>query len=224
MHIPDGFLSTGVAAASYGVSAVTGAIAVRNAKKKFSEKLIPLAGVTAAFIFAAQMINFPIGFGTSGHFLGALLACILLGPSMGFWIMALVLIVQALLFADGGITALGANVLNMGLIGGVVCYYIYTAVVKMLPKNKGSLFVITFLVAWFSVLLASAVCSLELTVSGTIPFKLVFPSMVGFHALIGAGEGLITASVISYVLAARPDLVYAVSDDLKIEDMVKGVA
>jgi cobalt/nickel transport system permease protein len=224
MHIPDGFLSTGVAATSYGVSAVTGALAIRNAKKKFSDRLIPLAGVTAAFIFAAQMINFPIGFGTSGHFLGALLACVLLGPSMGFWIMALVLIVQALLFADGGITALGANVLNMGLIGGVVCYYIYTAVVKLMPKNKGSLFVITFIVAWFAVVLASAVCSLELAISGTIPFNLVFPSMVGFHAIIGVGEGLITASVLTYVLAARPDLVYAVSDDLKIEDMVKGVA
>lgn len=224
MHIPDGFLSTGVAATSYGISAVTGVLAIRNAKKKFSEKLIPLAGVTAAFIFAAQMINFPIGFGTSGHFLGALLACILLGPSMGFWIMALVLIVQALLFADGGITALGANVLNMGLIGGVVCYYIYTAVVKLLPKNKGSLFVVTFIVSWFAVVLASAVCSLELAISGTIPFNLVFPSMVGFHALIGVGEGLVTASVITYVLAARPDLVYAVSEDLKIDSLVKGVA
>ncbi len=227
MHIPDGFLSAEVAISTFGVSVATGILAIRNAKKKFSERLVLMAGVTAAFIFAAQMLNFPIGFGTSGHFLGAFLACILLGPSMGFWIMVLVLVVQSLMFADGGITALGANVLNMGLIGGVLCYYIFTLIVKIIPLGRGTFLITTFFVSTISVILASAVCSLELAISGTIPFVVVFPSMVGFHTIIGIGEGLITASVLSYILIVRPDLIYFLSNELKTnlkEKMVGGVA
>jgi cobalt/nickel transport system permease protein len=213
MHIPDGFLSTPVSVATYAVSAVTGGVAVYRAKKRFADRLVPMAGVCAAFIFAAQMMNFPISGGTSGHFLGAVLACVLLGPSVGFWVMTLVLAVQALLFADGGITALGANVMNMGLIGGVLVYFIFFGALKLLPKNKKSFISAVAVASWLSVVLAAAVCSLELAFSGTIPFGVVFPVMTTTHALIGIGEAIITTAVTAYVLSARPDLVFAWSEE-----------
>jgi cobalt/nickel transport system permease protein len=209
MHIPDGFLSLPVAAAAYGVSAAVGAVTIVQAKRRFADRFVPLAGISAAFIFAAQMINFPIGGGTSGHFLGAMLACLLLGPSVGFWIMTLVLTMQALLFADGGITALGANVLNMGAVGGILCYGLFALIVKILPKGKRSFLSATFGVSWLAVVLAAFVCSVELGVSGTIPFKIVIPVMTGFHVLIGLGDAVVTTAVLSYMLNARPDLVYA---------------
>ncbi len=209
MHIPDGFLSLPVAAATYGVSAAVGAATIVQAKRRFADRFVPLAGISAAFIFAAQMINFPIGGGTSGHFLGAMLACLLLGPSVGFWIMTLVLAMQCLLFADGGITALGANVLNMGIIGGIIPYAIFALIVKVLPKTKGSFLAVTFGVSWLAVVLAAFVCSIELGVSGTIPFAVVIPVMTVFHVLIGLGDAVVTTAVLSYMLNARPDLVYA---------------
>ena len=209
MHIPDGFLSIPVAAAGYAASAVTGGITFFQAKKKFDDRFVPLAGISAAFIFAAQMVNFPIGGGTSGHFLGAMLACLLLGPSAGFWIMALVLIMQCLLFADGGITAFGANLLNMGIVGGIFSYGIFTLLVKILPKGKGPFLSAAFAVSWFAVVLAALVCSLELGISGTIPSHVVIPVMTGFHVLIGLGDAIVTTAVLSYMLKARPDLVYA---------------
>ncbi len=209
MHIPDGFLSLSVAAATYGVAASVGAATIVQAKRRFSDRFVPLAGISAAFIFAAQMVNFPIGGGTSGHFLGAMLACLLLGPSVGFWIMSLVLAMQCLLFADGGITALGANILNMGIVGGIVSYWIFALIVKILPTTKGSFLAATFGVSWLAVVLAAFVCSVELGVSGTIPFKIVIPVMTGFHVLIGLGDALVTTAVLSYMLNARPDLVYS---------------
>jgi cobalt/nickel transport system permease protein len=209
MHIPDGFLSGPVAAAAYGVSAVAGGAALVGAKKRFDDRFVPLAGISAAFIFAAQMVNFPIGGGTSGHFLGAMLACLLLGPSVGFWIMTLVLVMQCLLFADGGITALGANVLNMGIVGGIMSYGIFVLIVKALPKGKASFLSATFVVSWLAVVLAAFACSLELGVSGTIQYGVVIPVMTGFHVLIGLGDAIVTTAVLSYMLSARPDLVYA---------------
>jgi cobalt/nickel transport system permease protein len=209
MHIPDGFLSIPVAAVTYGASAAVGAATIVQAKRRFAERFVPLAGISAAFIFAAQMINFPIGGGTSGHFLGAMLACLLLGPSVGFWIMTLVLTMQALVFADGGITALGANVLNMGIIGGIIPYALFALVVRVLPKGKSSFLTSTFVFSWLAVVLAAFVCSVELGVSGTIPFGVVIPVMTGFHVLIGLGDAVVTTAVLSYMLNARPDLVYA---------------
>jgi len=213
MHIPDGFLSAPVSIATYAVSAATGGLAVHRAKKYFADRLVPLAGVCAAFIFAAQMMNFPIGGGTSGHFLGAILACVLLGPSAGFWVMALVLTVQSLLFADGGITALGANIMNMGLIGGVLVYFVLMGILKLLPREKKVFIGVVGVASWLSVVFASAACSLELSISGTIPFTVVFPAMTITHALIGIGEALITTAVTAYVLSARPDLVFAWSSE-----------
>lgn len=212
MHIPDGFLSLPVAATTYGVSAAVGAATIVQAKRRFADRFVPLAGISAAFIFAAQMINFPIGGGTSGHFLGAMLACLLLGPSVGFWIMSLVLVMQCLLFADGGITALGANILNMGIVGGIMSYAIFLLIVKILPRGKGSFLAATFGVSWLAVVLAAFVCSVELGVSGTIPFKIAIPVMTGFHVLIGLGDAVVTTAVLSYMLNARPDLVYAWSE------------
>jgi cobalt/nickel transport system permease protein len=209
MHIPDGFLSLPVAAATYGISAAIGAATIVQAKRRFSDRFVPLAGISAAFIFAAQMVNFPIGGGTSGHFLGAMLACLLLGPSVGFWIITLVLTMQALVFADGGITALGANVLNMGIVGGIIPYAIFALVVKVLPRTKGPFLAVTFGVSWLAVILAALVCSVELGVSGTIPFAVVIPVMTVSHLLIGLGDAVVTTAVLSYMLNARPDLVYA---------------
>jgi cobalt/nickel transport system permease protein len=209
MHIPDGFLSLPVAAVTYGVSAAVGAATIVQAKRRFADRFVPLAGISAAFIFAAQMVNFPIGGGTSGHFLGAMLACLLLGPSVGFWIMTLVLTMQAFVFADGGITALGANVLNMGIIGGIIPYALFMPIVKVLPKGKSSFLTSTFVFSWLAVVLAAFVCSMELGLSGTIPFAVVIPVMTGFHVLIGLGDAVVTTAVLSYMLNARPDLVYA---------------
>jgi cobalt/nickel transport system permease protein len=209
MHIPDGFLSTAVSAATYGVSVVTGGAALVRAKKKFVDRFVPLVGISAAFIFAAQMINFPVAGGTSGHFLGAFLACLLLGPSVGFWVMVLVLTVQCLVFADGGVTALGANVMNMGLIAGIVCYFLFVGIIRLLPRSKRAFLGTAFFVSWFSVLLAAFVCSIELGLSETIPFVIVVPAMTMVHVIIGIGEAVITTAVLFYLIRSRPDMVYA---------------
>jgi cobalt/nickel transport system permease protein len=207
MHIPDGFLTNAINLTAAGISGLTMALALKKAKKELSEKEIPLVGVTAAFIFAAQMINFPVAGGTSGHFLGAALASILLGPWLSFIIMSLVLVLQCLGFADGGLTALGSNIVNMGLIGGMGSYPVFRFFQFLFPKNRRGFLLASALSAWFSVVLASLACALELGLSGTSPFALVIPSMMGFHALIGIGEALITTAILSAILAARSDLI-----------------
>ena len=212
MHIPDGFLDAKTWIAASGISAGTVTYALYAVRQKLDEKMIPLLGVVAAFIFAAQMLNFPVAGGTSGHFLGALMACILLGPWMGFLAMVLVLVIQALVFADGGLTALGANVFNMGIIAGLACYYMFYYFKALLAKKmaeKSAIMASSAIFAWISVVLASIYCALELAVSGTVPLHVVLPAMVGVHAIIGIGESIITTSVVSLVLATRPDLVYA---------------
>ena len=207
MHIPDGLVSGPINAAAFVVSAATCGLAVVRANKTLGERQIPLLGVTAAFIFAAQMLNFPIAGGTSGHFLGALLACVLLGPLNAFLVMALVLAIQCLGFADGGLTALGTNIFNMGIIGGIVSYGLFQILKSVLPKTRGGFLAAVAVAAWFSVVLASAVCALELHFSGTSPLKIALPAMTAVHVLIGLGEAIITTIVISVVLASRPDLV-----------------
>ncbi len=207
MHVPDGFLTNAINLTTAVISGLTLALALKKAKQELSEKEIPLVGVTAAFIFAAQMINFPVAGGTSGHFLGAALASILLGPWLSFIIMFLVLVLQCLGFADGGLTALGSNIVNMGLIGGIGSYLIFHFFQFLFPKNRRGFLLASALSAWFSVVLASLACALELGLSGTSPFALVIPSMMGFHALIGIGEALITTAILSAILAARSDLI-----------------
>jgi cobalt/nickel transport system permease protein len=203
MHIPDGFLSTDVALATAVPAALAVGIGLRRASVDLDERRVPLLGVTAAFIFAAQMLNFPVAGGTSGHFLGAALAAILLGPWLACLTMAVVIGVQAFVFADGGITALGANVLNMGVIGALLVGGVMRLAHTAAPK---SLLPIAAAGAWLAVMVGATATSLELAISGTVPLATVLPAMLGTHALIGAGEAVITVTAVSAVLATRPDL------------------
>jgi len=207
MHIPDGFLDIATVATTGAISAAGIACAVKIANKKLEEKQVPLMGVMAAFIFAAQMLNFPIFGGTSGHLIGATLAAILLGPWIAMLIMTCVLIVQCLIFQDGGLLALGANVLNMGIIASFAGYYLYRAITIIIGEDGRGRVVGGFIGAWGSVFLASSACAIELWVSGTSPLSVALPSMAGWHALIGIGEGLITTAVLGFVMATRRDLV-----------------
>ncbi|HUU08269.1 MAG TPA: energy-coupling factor ABC transporter permease [Dehalococcoidales bacterium] len=206
MHIPDGFLNITTVATTYVVSAGGVGNAVRVANRKLGEKQVPLMGVLAAFIFAAQMLNFPIAGGTSGHVIGAALAAILLGPWAAVLVMSCVLIAQSLIFQDGGLLALGANIFNMGIIASFAGYYGYRLVNSLLGDNRKGKLVGSAFGAWSSVFLASIACALELALSGASPIGVVLPAMAGVHALIGIGEGLITAAVLSLVLATRADL------------------
>ncbi len=207
MHVPDGFLSAPVNAATAVVSLACCAVAVRQANRTLGERQVPLLGVTGAFIFAAQMLNFPIAGGTSGHFLGAVMAAILLGPLNACLVMAIVLSAQCLIFADGGLTALGSNIFNMGVIGGLVGYSIFTSLRAILPKTREGLMGAAAVASWSSVVLASVACALELAISGTSPLRVALPAMALVHGLIGIGEAIITCVVLATVLGLRPDLV-----------------
>ncbi len=207
MHIPDGFLDAKTLVTTAAASAAVVGYGLKKANEELGDKQVPLLGVTAAFIFAAQMLNFPVAGGTSGHFLGAFLAAVLLGPWFSCLTITVVLFIQMLIFADGGLTALGANVFNMGIIGGIMAYYIFMAIKSSLPKNRFGFLSAVAMTSWFSVVAASMACAIELALSGTSPLKVALPAMVGVHALIGIGEAIITTVVISVVLNARPDLV-----------------
>lgn len=206
MHIPDGFLDGGVAAGAGAVAAVAVAVGLRRASTTLDERRVPLLGVTGAFVFAAQMLNFPVAGGTSGHFLGAGLAAILLGPWLACLVMAVVIGLQAFVFADGGITALGANVLNMGVIGALAVGLVMGAAFRVLPRTRTALLAVTAGGTWLAVMLGAAATAVELGVSGTVPLGTVLPAMLGVHALIGIGEAVITVAAVGAVLATRPDL------------------
>jgi cobalt/nickel transport system permease protein len=209
MHIPDGFLSAEVAAACAVPAAGAVGYGLRRASRELDERRVPLLGVTAAFVFAAQMLNFPVAGGTSGHFLGAALAAILLGPWLACVVMSVVLVTQAFVFADGGVTALGANVLNMGVIGALLVGGLMVAARAALPRTRGAFLAVSAIGAWLAVMAGAAAASMELAVSGTVPLGTVLPAMLGVHALIGIGEGVITAAAVSAVLASRSDLLPA---------------
>jgi cobalt/nickel transport system permease protein len=206
MHIPDGFVNIPVAAATYVASGGSLAYAVRRTNEELGEKQVPLMGVMGAFIFAAQMLNFPVAGGTSGHLIGGALAAILLGPWAGMLIMASVLIVQALIFQDGGLVALGANVFNMGVVACLVGYYVFTWLKRLLGGGTQGAVISGFVAAWTSVVTAALVCALELAISGTSALAVVLPAMTLVHVLIGVGEGLITVAVLAFLAATRRDL------------------
>ena len=208
MHIPDGFLSNeaAVACAIPAVAAV--GYGLRRAEVDLDDRRVPLLGVTAAFVFAAQMLNFPVAGGTSGHFLGAALAAVLLGPWLACLVLAVVLAAQAFVFADGGITALGANVFNMGAIGAVVVGGSMLAARRALPTTRAALLGVTAVGAWLAVVAGAVACAVELAISGTVPLATVLPAMLGVHAVIGVGEAAITVAAVSAVLATRPDLIH----------------
>jgi cobalt/nickel transport system permease protein len=210
MHIPDGFLDAPTSAAAGVVAVGTLAVAARKCRDELGEQQVPLAAVTAAFIFAVQMLNFPVANGTSGHLLGGVLAAVLVGPWAGSICVAVVLAVQALLFADGGLSALGLNIVNMSLVGCIGGYAVYCGIRKLLPDGVVGVDVAAGLAAFLSVPMAAAAFTLEFAIGGTANLDLanVFTAMIGTHLLIGIGEGLITALAVGAVLATRPDLVY----------------
>lgn len=210
MHIPDGFLSGGTAAVTGVAAAGAVAYALRQGRETLDDRQVPLVGVTAAFVFAVQMINFPVGLGTSGHLVGGALAAVLLGPWLAALVLAVVLLVQALAFADGGITALGANVLLMGVVAGVGGGYAFRALARLLPRTQAGFVAAAGITAWLSVVAASVVCSVLITYGGVFgagEFATVLATMTGLHALIGVGEAAITVAAVAAVLASRPDLV-----------------
>ena len=208
MHVPDGFLSARVAGAAAVVSAVGLGFALRHTRLHLPPRRVPLLGLAAAFVFAAQMINFPVAAGTSGHLLGAVLAAVLLGPSAAVVVLSAVLFVQCFLFADGGVLALGTNIFDMALVGGVGGFAIYRAVRGVASGLRGTVLAASF-AAWCSIVLAATVCAGQLAVSGAASWSAVFPAMAGVHMLIGAGEAIITAFVLVAVGRLRPELLQA---------------
>jgi cobalt/nickel transport system permease protein len=213
MHIPDGFLTTEIALACAVPAAACVGIGLKRANLELDERRVPLLGVTAAFIFAAQMLNFPVAGGTSGHFLGAALAAILLGPWLACLVMAVVLGVQAFVFADGGITALGANVLNMGVIGALLVGGLMVAARRIAGRGRTEFLVVSGAGAWLAVMAGATATAVELASSGTVPLGTVLPAMLGVHTVIGIGEAVVTVAAVSAVLTTRPDLIAGVETE-----------
>jgi|UniRef100_UPI004049669B cobalt/nickel transport system permease protein len=210
MHIPDGFIDIPTSAAFAAVAAVGVAASLKGAAKSLDEKTAPLAGLTATFIFAVQMINFPVAAGTSGHLFGSVLAAVLVGPYVATLALSVVLLLQALLFADGGLTAAGLNVFNLSLVGVWVGYGAFLLVKKILPKNKPSITTAATIAGFISVPAAVMGFVLQYAIGANSTFSVtaVFAGMMSAHVLIGIGEAVITAFSVTAVMASRPDLVY----------------
>lgn len=213
LHIPDGFLSAPVSAAGYVAAGVAIAVAVRRTDRQLDERAVPLMGVMAAFIFAAQMMNFPVAGGTSGHMLGGALAAILLGPAAAILVMAAVIGLQALLFQDGGLVVLGANIFNMGVLTSLVGWAVYRALAPLQRFHPAALTAAVFAAGWLSVELSAVSTAFQLAISDTSPLSVALPAMAGVHALIGIGEGLVSAAAFGFVLGTRPDLLRLKRDE-----------
>lgn len=209
MHIPDGFLSVAVSISLWIISIAVVGYALKRVGKDLGERQVPLMGVLAAAIFAGQMLNFAVAGGTSGHLMGAALATILLGPWAAVLVLTSVVSIQALIFQDGGLLALGANIFNMGIVGVTVAYMAYRTVRKLAGDSKFSLYLGGFIAAWLSVEVASLGVALQLALSNTTPANLAIPVMAGVHALIGIGEGLITVGALAFLSTARFNLLDA---------------
>ncbi|MEU9296815.1 energy-coupling factor ABC transporter permease [Streptomyces sp. NPDC048266] len=215
MHVPDGFINAPVSVAAGVVAAGAVAVSLRGARRELddghgAERTAPLAGLVAAFIFAVQMLNFPVAAGTSGHLLGGALAAILVGPWTGVLCIAVVLLMQGILFADGGLTALGVNITVMGVVTVVVAYALFRGLVLVLPRTRASVTAASFVAALVSVPASAAAFTLLYAIGGTteVPVTKVLTAMVGVHVLIGIGEAAITMLTVGAVIAVRPDLVY----------------
>lgn len=209
MHIPDGFLNLPIIFITWVIAIGLIALALSRSQAEYQEKAVPLMGVCAAFIFAAQMINFPIPGGTSGHLLGGTLAGALLGPWAGSLVMVAVFIVQAVLFQDGGLTVLGANIFNMGLIGTFAGYYLYKAIRFAIGRNKlPGMVVGAAVAAWASVIVGSLLCAIQLAISGTVPLTVALAAMATWHVIIGIGEAVITVIALTFIWRTRPDMFY----------------
>lgn len=209
MHIPDGFLNLPVSLITWVIAIGLIAISLNRAQAEYKERAVPLMGVCAAFIFAAQMINFPIPGGTSGHLLGGTLAGALLGPWAGSLVMVSVFIVQAAVFQDGGLTVLGANIFNMGLVGTFGGYYLYRTIRFTIGRDRIQGMVTGAAVAaWLSVVAASILVAFQLAFSGTVPWTVALTAMAFWHIIIGIGEAIITSIALSFIWRTRPDLFY----------------
>ncbi len=205
MHIPDGFLTAPVWAPLAAASAGVVAVAANRARATLDQERVPLMGVMGAFVFAAQMINFPVAGGTSGHLLGAVLLAVLLGPHVATLVMAAVFVVQCFLFQDGGFTSLGANFLNMGMVGTYGGYFVYRGLRLVLPRRPGN-YAAVMIACWLSVVGASALVAVELSLSGVVALVPCLVAMTGVHAIIGLGEAAITVAVLGFLSRVRPDL------------------
>lgn len=203
LHIPDGFLNVTVSVICWVITVIVIGVAVSRTNKALGEKQVPLMGIMAAFIFAAQMINFPIAGGTSGHLLGGALAAIVLGPWAGMLVMTAVIAVQGLLFQDGGLLVMGANIFNMGLLTAAIGYGLYRSVMH---KSTATKLAVAGVAAWLSVMAGALATALQLWLSGTSSLQAVTITMLSVHALIGIGEALITVAALSFIFRTRPDL------------------
>lgn len=210
MHVPDGFLDAPTSVATGLVAAAGVGVALRKARAELDDRTAPMAGLVAAFVFAGQMINFPVGAGTSGHLLGGALAAVLVGPWTGALCISVVLLVQSLFMADGGLTALGTNITLMAIVGAFVGYAVFRLVLVVLPRKAASVPVAAAAGAFVSVPAAAAVFTLLFAIGGTadVATGKVLAAMVGWHVVIGIGEALVTGLVVSAVVASRPDLVH----------------
>lgn len=206
LHIPDGFLSTPVAIIGWILAILTIAYALRQTREQLGERQIPLLGVLAAFIFAAQAINFPVAGGTSGHLLGGALAAIVLGPWAAVLVMTAVIALQGLLFQDGGLLVMGWNIMNMGILTAFTGYLVYVGLKRILGSEQRSVFIGGSIGAWLSVEVGAIATAIQLGLSGTTPLHIGLPAMFGVHALIGIGEALITVGALALILRSRPDL------------------
>ena len=226
MHIPDGVIDGGTSAVA-GVVAITGiSICAKKTGETLDERQVPLAGLSAAYVFAAQMLNFPVAGGTSGHLLGAVLAAVLVGPYAGAICVTVVLTVQALLFADGGLSALGLNVVNMALVGSFGGYLIFAGIRRLLRPTARSVVAAASVAAAAAPVLAALAFTLEYAIGGNdaAAVSTVAAAMVGVHLLIGIGEGVITGLTVAAVMATRPDLVYGARDLLVATAAADGTA
>ena len=211
MHVPDGFMNVTMSAATGVISFGTLWAYIRSAKDLIADKFIALTGMMSALIFVLQMINFPIAAGTSGHLLGGALAVIVLGPRLGLICLSVVVIIQSLLFADGGLSALGVNVLNMAIVTSATSWFIVKYWIKFIGKNKTSIVSVSVLAGILSVVFSSISFTIQYAIGGTIsiPVGTVLLAMVTTHFIIGFGEGIITALIITLLIRVRPDLIYA---------------
>jgi cobalt/nickel transport system permease protein len=206
LHIPDGFLSTPVAVVGWALAIILIAVALRQTRNQLGERQVPVLGVMAAFIFAAQAINFPVAGGTSGHLLGGALAVIVLGPWAAVLVMTAVIGLQGLIYQDGGLIVMGWNIVNMGILTAFVGMFVYRLVEGIMGKSRTSLIVGGALAAWISVEAGAIATALQLALSGTSPLGIALPAMVGVHALIGIGEAIITVGALLLIAQTRPDL------------------
>lgn len=213
LHVADGVIETPVAALFAALAVAVLAVCLARGRRELDDRLAPMAGLVAAFIFAAQMLNFPVLPGVSGHLVGGALAAVLVGPWIAALCVSVVLIVQALVFADGGLTALGINITNMALVSTGAAILVVALLLRLLPRTAAGLAVTVFLASVVSVVAAALAFVLQYWIGGGVELAAglgqVAATMAGVHVLIGIGEGLISAATVATVARVRPDLVYA---------------